>query len=255
MAAPGCAIVTGASSGIGAAIAHALSEEKRPLVLLGRDAPRLAAVAQACAARGAPCRTLALDLRDPKMVSDALQTLGAPVDLLVCAAGILRGRPAHGVIETPEDAREVLDTNLTATVDLVQKVLPGMLARRRGEILLVSSLAGLSPLPDAPAYAASKAGLVSYGLALREAVRQEGVSVCVSCPGYVESGMTRQHIGPRPGEMQSATAARKMLRALRAGKALSGFPFILYTGSRIALLAPAWIRRRAMAGLRFHVEG
>jgi short-subunit dehydrogenase len=109
-----------------------------------------------------------------------------------------------------------------------------MLGRGRGEIVLLSSLSGLAPLPDAPAYSASKAGLLFYGLALREAVAQAGLKVVVACPGYVTTPLLAGHRGARPGEVSPAEAARRILAGLDANKGLIGFPWPLYwlAGSR-----------------------
>ncbi|MGU3495273.1 SDR family NAD(P)-dependent oxidoreductase [Xanthobacteraceae bacterium A53D] len=256
-ASQGSAVITGASSGIGAALAQHLAARGQRLALMGRNAERLDAVAAACRAAGATCTTHACDLRDRDAMGHALAQIEAtgPIDLFIANAGILDGRKDGQTLETGEAAGRVLDTNLMATIAALHMVLPGMRARGRGRLLLVSSLAAFAPLPDAPAYSAAKAGLVSYGLALREALRGEGISVCVSCPGYVTSDMGARHLGHRPGEMPASEAARRILVALERDKAVSGFPLGLYWSSRLSLLAPAWMRRLGMKGLRFHVGG
>jgi short-subunit dehydrogenase len=249
--------ITGASNGIGAALARQLAAEGRTMALFGRDAVRLDAVAQACRMTGADCTTTLLDIRDRNKLRDALQAFDAahPVELLVANAGILGGRPIDQPVESADTARCILETNLLATVDTVHALLPAMRRRRRGDLLLVSSLAAFVPLADAPAYSASKAGLLSYGLALRDALTDEGIAVVVACPGFVATAMARVHIGPRPGEISADEAARCILAGLRRNQPVIGFPMRPFWLSRLSLLVPERIRRLGMQGTRFHVGG
>ncbi|GGF80229.1 short-chain dehydrogenase [Azorhizobium oxalatiphilum] len=253
----GITVITGASSGIGAALAEELARKGHRLALLGRNAERLEAVAERCRAAGVPCTTHSVDIRNRTALQDVLAGIesAAPIGLFIANAGILDGRRDGETVESYEAAERVLDTNLISTISALHLVLPGMRARREGRLLLISSLAAFAPLPDAPAYSAAKAGLLSYGLALREALREEGISVCVACPGYVTSAMSARHLGHRPGEIAAEDAARRILSALDGDRALSGFPFSLYWGSRLSLLVPAFIRRLGMKGLRFRVGG
>lgn len=248
-------IITGASSGIGAALARALAAPERTLALLGRHNGRLEAVAAACRTKGATCRIASLDVSDANALSAFLMEIGreTEIDLLITSAGILDGRSADETVERGNVARRVLETNLLATLDVVHLVLPGMLRKRRGNIVLVASLASLVPLPDAPAYSASKAGLLSYGLALRDAVAAEGVRVVVACPGFVATAMAERHLGPRPGEISADDAAARILIGLQRNRAMIGFPFIPFWLSRLSLLVPESIRRRGMKNTRFHV--
>lgn len=248
-------VITGASSGIGAALARTLAMPGRTLTLLGRDTGRLESVATACRAKGATCRIWSLDLLDTARLSTIVDEVGreAPIDLLIANAGILDGRSADDTVESGSAARRVLETNLLATVDLVHLVLPAMRRHGRGSIVLVSSLASLVPLPDAPAYSASKAGLLSYGLALRDAVAAEGIRVVVACPGFVATAMGDRHLGPRPGEISAEDAAERIMAGLQRNKAMIGFPLVPFWLSRLSLLVPEAIRRRGMRDTRFHV--
>lgn len=248
-------VITGASSGIGAALARSLAAPGRTLALLGRNTERLEAVATACRAKGATCRIASLDISDMDRIADFLAEVGqaAPIDLLIANAGILDGRAADETVERGGVARRVLETNLLATVDIIHLVLPAMQRHRRGSIVLVASLASLVPLPDAPAYSASKAGLLSYGVALRDAVAAEGIRVVVACPGFVATAMADRHLGPRPGEISADDAAARILAGLRRNRAMIGFPLVPFWLSRLSLLVPEAIRRRGMRDTRFHV--
>lgn len=248
-------IITGGSSGIGAALARALAAPGRSLILLGRSAERLGVVAESCRAQGAACHVESVDQTDADALSRVLEKIGreAPVDLLIANAGILGGRSADDPVESRMAARRVLETNLLATVDLVHVLLPAMRRNRHGSIVLVASLASLVPLPDAPAYSASKAGLLSYGLALRDAVAADGIRVVVACPGFVATAMAGRHLGPRPGEISAEEAAQRILAGLQRNRAMIGFPLVPFWLSRLSLLVPEQIRRRGMKNTRFHV--
>lgn len=250
-------LITGASSGIGAALARrlALQEDCGLLILTGRNPERLEAVALECRQTGACVLPVILDQSDRNAVFEALASIEAQatVERVFANAGILEGRPADDSVETSEQASRVVDTNLLSTIELIYAVLPGMRQRGRGEIALVSSLAAFSPIADAPAYSASKAGLVAFGLALRDAVSPEGIRVVVSCPGYVGTPMGEIHIGHRPGEVSADAAASHIVSALRANKAISGFPLLLYWLARTSLWVPEFVRRFGSKGLRFYV--
>ena len=252
--APRNIIITGASSGIGEALALALAAPGVTLGLFGRDAARLDRVTDAVSERGAIVRQGQFDIRDRDALRGFVDGFAAiaPLDLFIANAGILDGRTPDGSLETAEAARNLLDVNLLASIDCFHAALPHLRARR-GQFAFVASLAGLAPLPDAPAYSASKAGLVSYGLAMRAALQEEGVRVSVVCPGYVTSQMTANHLGAKPGEIPAADAARRILAGLARNRDLIGFPFGLFWASRLAIVGPEWARRLGMKGLGFRV--
>jgi short-subunit dehydrogenase len=212
-------------------------------------------MASDCQAKGAVCRTASIDVRDTNRTSAFLTEFAGehPIDLLVANAGILDGRHADQVVEEGATARRVLETNLLATIDVIHSVLPGMRGRRRGHIAIVASLAALNPLPDAPAYSASKAALLSYGLGLREALAGEGIKVMVACPGFVATAMAKVHLGPRPGEISAEAAAAHIVAGLERNRSLIGFPPIPFWFSRLSLLMPEAMRRQGTRGTRFHV--
>src|SRR5262249_35225775 len=134
-------------------------------------------------------------------------------------------------------------TNLMAAIDVVHLALPGMQRRGHGEIVIMGSLSSFSPLPDAPAYAASKAALLSYGLALRDALEPLGIRVVVACPGYVTTPLLASHRGARPGEVPVGYAVARILSGLDRNRGIIGFPFWLLWLSRLALLSPEPLRR------------
>lgn len=248
------ALVTGASSGIGRAIALELARRGWRLALVGRDPSRLDETVRACeAVNGKRASHAVFDMREEERFAAFLSGLGR-VSLYVANHGVLDGRHDGEMVESATVAREVLDINLTASISALHEVLAGMQASGRGQIILVSSLGGLSPLADAPAYSASKAGLIAYGLSLREALRGSGVGVSVVCPGYVATPLGTNHIGNRPHEISAEDAARRILKAGLANRRLTGFPAPLWPLALFSLMTPEWLNRIFTRSLRFAVR-
>ncbi|MEI4474170.1 SDR family NAD(P)-dependent oxidoreductase [Frigidibacter sp. MR17.24] len=231
-------VLTGASGGLGRALAAELAAPGRRLLLCGRDPDRLAAAAAAARARGAEVDLLTLPLTAPAAVAAALVAYDRrhPIDLLIANAGVKTGQE-HGCEPIGESER-VIAVNLTANLHIVQAVVPGMRTRGRGRIALVSSLAALSPHADLLSYSATKAGLRAYGIALRRALRGSGVGVSVITPGFIDTPMTDRHLGPRPLTLPPETAARIIARGLARGRAQIAFPALLVALVRLEDLLP-----------------
>jgi short-subunit dehydrogenase len=248
-------VITGASSGIGAALAKYYARPGIALGLVGRDPARLNAVAGQVREAGAVVEEGLFDLRDRAALLNFLTDFDGvnPIDLLIANAGVLDGRRADGSIEDADMARRVFEINLLGAVDTLHAVLPAMRARKWGHIVLVSSLAALSPLPDAAGYSASKAGLLAYGQAMRAAVAPDNVRITVVCPGYVTSAMTDTHIGDQPLKISAEKAAQLIAAGVIRNRAVIGFPLPLYLLALISPLFPEFVTRLATRGIRFHV--
>lgn len=218
-------LITGASSGIGEALALAYARPGALLSLTGRDVGRLAAVAAAAEARGAQVRQTILDVRDAAATADWAVTAdqAQPVDLLVANAGISGG--THGGPETAEQTRAVFAVNLDGVVNTVLPLIPRMIARGTGQIALISSLAGHRGFPGAPAYCASKAAVKVWGESLRGELAGRGVKVNVVMPGFVKSRMTDVNDFPMPFFMSAEKAAQIILRDLARDRARIAFPW------------------------------
>ena len=128
-------------------------------------------------------------------------------------------------------------------LNAVHPVLPRMISRGRGQIAIISSLAGFIPLSDCPSYCASKAAVLSYGLGLRGAVEEKGVRVNVVCPGYVSTPMIAQETGWKPLKMSAEAAAGHTCEGLRRIARWSAFPSVLATMSWIGGQLPDRVRR------------
>ena len=179
------ALITGATGGIGGAIARALHAQGAEVVLTGRRRDALDALA---AELGERARVEVADLGDPA-AADALVAAADPVDVLVNNAGITRDTLALRMKDA--DWQAVLDTNLTAVFRLSRAALKGMLRRRFGRIVSVTSIVGATGNPGQANYAAAKAGLVGMSKALAQEVAARGITVNCVAPGFVDTAMTR----------------------------------------------------------------
>lgn len=249
-------LITGASRGLGAALARAFSVPGAHLCLVARDGAALARVAADCMARGATAATFACDVRDAAALAAQLRDwdAAAPFHLVIANAGITGGTPPGGGLEGWASADRVLGVNLMGAVNTVEPLLPGLLARGAGRVVLVASVAAFQGLPDSPAYSASKAGLWAYGEALRARLGPEGVGVTCVAPGFFTSDMSARFQGAHPGEMPLDAMAARVARAIRRGRGRAIIPAPLGAMLRLLALLPAPLADRAARVLRFTIR-
>ena len=249
-------VITGASSGIGEALALRYAGAGARLGLLGRNRARLEQVCVACRRLGADVRTGAIDIRARAEIGAWLKDFDdtAPVDLVIANAGVMAGRPPGADIEPSDAGHAVVETNVLGVLNTVQPLLPKMIARGRGQIGIVGSLAGFVPLPDSPSYCASKSAVLAYGLSLRGLLRPHGIGVSVICPGYISTPMSRQESGWKPLEMSPERAAALVDRGLSRNQATIAFPFLMALLSRLGGVLPDHMRRWTIRPFRFTVQ-
>lgn len=231
-------LITGATSAIGSALAVQYAQRGDTLYLHGRNETLLHEIAQRCRSHGATVHTHCQDIRDFSRLEQWLSSLGA-IDLVVINAGMNIHTGPDGEAETWNEARALVDVNLTAAMLTAQVVLPAMRARGRGQIAFMSSLAAYFGLPLTPAYCASKAGIKAYGEALRGWLAPEGIWVNVIMPGYVESAMCDAMPGPKPFLWKPERAASFIRRGLARNQARISFPFPLNLGCWFLAVLPA----------------
>lgn len=240
-ASPRSILITGASSGIGAALAVDYAAPGILLALTGRNAERLDGVARQCRERGAEVRTTTIDVTDGSALMAWIGGIDdeRPLDLVVANAGISSGT-ARSTSEM-EKVREIFAVNVAGLINTIEPAILRMRRRKRGQLALVSSVAGFRGLPGTAAYAASKAAVRSYGEGLRGSLWADGIGVSVICPGYVVSGMTAVNTFPMPFIMPADRAARIIRRGLARDKARIAFPWPMYFAVwLLAILPPSW---------------
>lgn len=242
---PQSLLITGASSGIGAALAHVYAAVGVRLILTGRDDARLETVAQSCRKAGASVETQTLDVTDRAAmrawIGQAFAT--GPIDLVIANAGISGGTggnhsadksPSVAPSESQEQVEHIFNVNIGGVVNTVFPALDEMQkaprdsAHPRGQIALMSSLAGFRGLPRAPAYGASKAAVRSLGEGMRGLCARHGIRVSVICPGFVKSPMTDINPYPMPFLMTAERAAQIVRKGLARDRARISFPWRLW---------------------------
>jgi short-subunit dehydrogenase len=235
---PKTVLITGATSGIGAALAIEYAAPGVRLVLSGRDPERLAAVAAAAGAVGAEVDAAIVDVTDPHATAQWVEAAdeATPLDLAIANAGISGG--THGGGESVAQANAIFGTNIGGVVNTLHPAAERMAARGHGQIALVSSLAGFRGLPGAPAYSASKAAARAWGDAMRGRMKRRGVTVSVVCPGFIRTPMTDLNRFPMPMLMEADKAAALIRRRLARGHAMIAFPLPMYLFVRAMAALP-----------------
>lgn len=222
-------LITGASSGIGEALAQECAKRGDRLFLCGRDRARLDAVAARCLTLrpdggrdAASVRADVIDVSDADAVRAWIDSCDAdaPLERVFANAGVGTGE------ESEANVRRTFATNVGGTVNTV---LPAIGAFRRrgagGQVVITASIAGYGPLRSCPAYSATKACVKTWGLALRGMLRREGIRVSVVCPGFVRSRITDANTCPMPFFMEADRAARTILRGADRDVGLIAFPW------------------------------
>ena len=230
--------LTGASGGIGIALALHYAAPGVALELAGRDEQVLSDLAQRCREKGAEVTVSTFDVRDERAFGDWIDDVTAKEDLhaLILAAGVsasVRSEASQVVPETQWDLARQLDVNATSTILAANRAIGNLLRtrpKRQCRIALIASVAALTGLPSSPGYSASKAALVTYGQAMRRVCRGSGISVSVVLPGYVTSPMSRRFVGRKPFEMSAEKAAQIIAVRLEKNRFRIVFPRIVAIG-------------------------
>jgi short-subunit dehydrogenase len=242
-------VITGASSGLGAGLARDYAAPGISLVLFARRIDRLEQVAAQCRSRGAAVEIVALDVGEPEPIGTLLRTMddAVPFDLVIANAGIAG---PQGEATAAAQVR----TNLLGTIHTVEPLIPRMLARRRGQIAVVASVAAFRGLPDSPAYSASKAGVRIYGEALRAALGPAGIDVSVITPGFFKSPMSDRFGGRKLLMISGKQAVQSIRRGIDCRRGRIGFPWPLIGILRVLDLVPARIGDKAIRLFRFKID-
>jgi short-subunit dehydrogenase len=236
-------IITGASSGIGAALAHRYAAGGATLGLIAR---RGAVLQELAAQLSPPPQIFPVDVRDGAAMRAAANAFmarhGCP-DIVIANAGVSTGT----LTELPEDLaafKDVLDINVLGMVNTFQPFIAAMREAGRGTLVGIASVAGYRGLPGAAAYSASKAAAISYLESLRVELRASGIRVVALCPGYIETPMTARNPYPMPFILSADTAARIMLQIIDSGKTFAVMPWQMAVVARVLRVLPNWLYDR-----------
>lgn len=223
---PKSILITGASSGIGEALAYVYASSGVTLYICGRNKERLDKVANQCCQQGASVNAVVLDVTDQQKMKEWIEAANVQnaLDLVIANAGISGGTGAMAG-EPVSQARQIFDINVSGVLNTVEPILNKMVERGAGQVVFISSLAGYRGWPTAPAYSASKGAVRFYGEALRGALKDTGVEVNVVCPGFVTSRITDENEFKMPMKMEADKAADIIKFGLEKNKGRIVFPW------------------------------
>lgn len=238
-------VLTGASSGIGEALALDYAAPGVALALTGRDSERLETVAVACRAKGATVVAETIDVTDRERLLPWLTAFDEahPVDLVLANAGISIDKD-NSSLDDFSIIRKTLDVNINGVLNTVEPLIHPMMTRKRGQIGIVSSLAGFIGLPYSASYNASKAAVRVWGESIRYVLKKDGIGVSVICPGFVVSRITADAPFPMPFMMTASRASSIIRRGLAANKPRIAFPIGTKAGVWLGSVLPgSWTAR------------
>lgn len=236
-------IITGASSGLGRALAINYANANNKLFLFARSEERLQETAELCKQNGADVNTVIADVTDAKAMSEHLDNIANKhgVDVVIACAGV-----SAGTLDGPErtmQVNKIFATNINGVVNTIMPIVPHMIQKKSGNIAIVSSMAGFLGLSSAPSYSASKGAVRLFSDALGGYLREHNVHVSTIIPGYISTPMTSVNNFPMPFKTSADKAAVKIINGIAKNKGVIAFPLIMYYSLRLAGLIPTGLMR------------
>jgi short-subunit dehydrogenase len=240
-------VITGASSGIGEALALDYAAPGVALALTGRDAQRLEAVAEACRAKGATVSADAVDVVDRTRLAAFLTAFddAHPVDLILANAGVSIDKD-NSSLHDFSIIRKTFEVNVDGVFNTIEPLLDRLRARRRGQIGIVASLASFIGLPYSASYNGSKAAVRVWGESIRYVLKKDGIGVSVVCPGFVISRITVSAPFPMPFLMSAARASAIIRLGLARNKPRIAFPIGTKAGVWLGSVLPGGLTARLL---------
>ena len=242
-------MVTGASSGIGRGVAVELSRRGAKLGLVARRTETLQEIVSEFESRGGKALAVPGDVQDALAVraaADRFREQLGPIDVLIANAGI--GSTNDSAELRASEVAGVINVNVIGAANSVAAVVPEMVARGRGQLVVISSLAAYRGLPKSAAYCASKAGVSAFFESLRLDLQPRGIAVTIIHPGFIKTPLTAGRHAQMPFLMELDVAVEKILRAIEKKKKSYAFPWQLASIVRAGMIMPTsmydWISRR-----------
>jgi len=238
-------MITGASSGIGRGLAAELARRGAKLGLVARRADALDEVVGEIEVLGGKAMALPADVRDSDSLASAVEKLRdelGPIDVLIANAGIGPTKDASAL--RGEDVAEVININVIGAANCATAVTPEMVARGRGHLVVISSLAAYRGLPRSAAYCASKAAVSAFFESFRLDLEPRGIDVTIIHPGFIKTALTSGRHAQLPFLMELDDAVKKIVRAIEKRKKTYSFPWQLATIVRAGMIMPIWMYDR-----------
>lgn len=244
--------LTGASSGIGAALAVALSDKGAILGLVARRKELLDDLADRCELF-CTARVFVCDVTDPealKAAADVFRDEFGHIDIMIANAG-MGGNDTLTRAYDPASVKRLIDINLLGAVNSIHAVIQPMIEHGSGQLVAISSLAGFRGLPKSAAYSASKAAMTAFFESVRLDVKHQGVDVTIIQPGFIKTPLTSGREAKMPFIMELVDAIPLFIRAIERKKRFAAFPWQLATLVRAAKVMPGWLYDRIAGKARY----
>jgi len=245
--------LTGASSGIGEALAFAMAEKSAVVGLFARREKLLRPIADKIESNGGTARYFAGDVTDKESLfefAEKLRSEFGKIDIMIANAGIGGNNEKTRRLE-PDAVAKVVNINLLGAVNSVSAVLPDMLEHGKGQLVAVSSLAGIRGLPKSAAYCASKSGMTAFFESVRLDVQNRGISVTIIQPGFIKTPLTSGRENKMPFIMELEDSMPLFLKAIEKKKKFASFPWQLATIVRLAKIFPTWLYDQIGGGVKY----
>lgn len=222
-------LITGASSGLGKALALEYAKEDVTLFLNGRNTERLTETARLCENKGAIVVFEAIDVCNKEELGNWILNCDkiSKIDLIIANAGISLGtlnESNNCIYET----YNIFDTNVYGVLNTILPIIPKMTERRNGQVVLISSMSGFIGMPSCPSYSSSKACVTAYGEGIRGLLKEHNVGVSIVCPGFIRTPLTDQNNFVMPMIMEAEKASKIIVKGVSKNKGMIAFPLIYY---------------------------
>lgn len=238
-------MITGASSGIGRGLALELARRGAKLGLIARRVDALNELVSEIETMGSKAVAFPADVQDSSSLAAAVESLTTalgPIDVLIANAGI--GPTKHAAELRGEEVAEVININVIGATNSATAVVPQMVARCAGHLVVISSLAAYRGLPKSAAYCASKAAVSAFFESFRLDLEPRGIAVTIIHPGFIKTALTSGRQAQLPYLLELDDAVKKIVRAIERKKKTYSFPWQLATIVRAGMIMPIWMYDR-----------